>query len=284
MKTGFIGLGNLGKAMAKRLIGEGVELIVWNRTLEKAKDLGVKTAKDPAELISEVEALFLNLTDSDAVMKVLTDEKGVLKGNCTGKLIIDTTTNHFEKVTQFHSLVKESGAYYVEAPVLGSVIPALQGLLTVLVSADREAFEKVKPLLEKIGKNIFYLEKQGLATKMKLINNLVLGSFMATLSEAIAIGEHCGISKAQVIDILQSGAGNSMILNVKKQKLLDEDFSPHFSNSLIYKDLQYLQELCYYMKKPIFTGSIVKELFAMAIAKHLSEEDFSSIYKLFKYL
>lgn len=87
---------------------------------------------------------------------------------------------------------------------------------------------------------------------MKLINNLVLGSFMATLSEAIAIGEHCGISKAQVIEILQSGAGNSMILNVKKQKLLDEDFSPHFSNSLIYKDLQYLQELCYYMKKNQF--------------------------------
>lgn len=282
MKAGFIGLGNLGKAIVKRLISEGIDLTVWNRTIEKAKDLGVKIAKNPAELISEVNVLFINLTDSEAVMNVLTKGKGLLKGNCSGKFIIDTTTNHFEKVIEFHSLIKEKGAYYVEAPVLGSVIPASQGLLTVLVSTEREIFENINPLLEKIGKNIFYLEKEGLATKMKLINNLVLGSFMATLAEAISLGEKCGISKAHVIDILLSGAGNSMILNVKKQKLLDEDFTPHFSTSLIYKDLQYLQELIYSMKRPLFTGSIVKELFALSMDKNLSEQDFSAIYKVFK--
>lgn len=282
MKVGFIGLGNLGKAIAKRLISEGIDLTVWNRTIEKAKDMGVKIAKNPAELISEVNVLFINLTDSEAVMNVLTKGKGLLKGNCSGKFIIDTTTNHFEKVIEFHSLLREKGAYYVEAPVLGSVIPASQGLLTVLVSTKREIFEKIRPLLEKIGKNIFYLEKEGLATKMKLINNLVLGSFMATLAEAISLGEKCGISKAYVIDILLSGAGNSMILNVKKQKLLDEDFTPHFSTSLIYKDLQYLQELIYSMKRPLFTGSIVKELFALSMSKNLSEQDFSAIYKVFK--
>lgn len=282
MKVGFIGLGNLGKAIAKRLISEGIDLTVWNRTIEKAKDMGVKIAKNPAELISEVNVLFINLTHSEAVMNVLTKGKGLLKGNCSGKFIIDTTTNHFEKVIEFHSLLREKGAYYVEAPVLGSVIPASQGLLTVLVSTKREIFEKIRPLLEKIGKNIFYLEKEGLATKMKLINNLVLGSFMATLAEAISLGEKCGISKAHVIDILLSGAGNSMILNVKKQKLLDEDFTPHFSTSLIYKDLQYLQDLVYSMKRPLFTGSIVKELFALSMGKNLSEQDFSIIYKVFK--
>jgi len=281
MKTGFIGLGNLGKAMAKRLISEGVALTVWNRTIEKAKDLECGIAKTPAELISDVDVIFINLSDSNAVMNVLTQEGGVLKGNCAGKFIIDTTTNHFEKVMEFYNLLKERGAYYIEAPVLGSVIPASQGLLTVLVSGEKEAFEKVKPLLEKIGKNIFYLEKQGLATKMKLINNLVLGSFMATLAEAIALGEASGIDKSQVIDILLSGAGNSMILNVKKQKLLEEDFSAHFTNALIYKDLHYLQDLAYSIKKPLFTGSFVKELYALAISKNLEGEDFSSIYKIF---
>jgi len=282
MKVGFIGLGNLGKAMAKRLISEGINLTVWNRTIEKAQDLGCGIAKTPAELISDVDVVFLNLTDSNAVISVFTQEKGILESNCNGKVIIDTTTNHFEKVLRFYDMTVQKGAFYIEAPVLGSVIPALQGLLTVLVSGERQAFEKVKPLIEKIGKNIFYLEKPGLATKMKLINNLVLGSFMATLAEAIALGEASGINKSQVIDILLSGAGNCMILNVKRQKLIDEDFSTHFSNSLIYKDLHYLQDLSYSIKKPLFTGSIIKELYGLAISNKLEGEDFSSIYKIFK--
>jgi 3-hydroxyisobutyrate dehydrogenase len=283
MKAGFIGLGNLGKAMAKRLISEGINLTVWNRTNEKAKDLDCSIANTPAEVISEVDLVFLNLTDSNAVINVLTQGNGILEGNCDGKVIVDTTTNHFEKVLNFYDMTAQKGAFYIEAPVLGSVIPALQGLLTVLVSGERQAFEKVKPLIEKIGENIFYLEKPGLATKMKLINNLVLGSFMATLAEAIALGEVSGIDKSQVIDILLSGAGNCMILNAKKQKLINEDFSAHFSNSLIYKDLHYLQDFAYSIKKPLFTGSVIKELYGLAVANKLENEDFSSIYKLFKY-
>lgn len=160
--------------------------------------------------------------------------------------------------------------------------PASQGLLTVLVSGDKTAFEKAKPLLEKLGKNIFYLEKEGLATKMKLINNLVLGSFMVTLAEAIVFAEDTGIDKEKAIDILLSGAGNSMILNVKKQKLLQEDFTAHFSNELIYKDLDYLQDLAKSLKRPLFTGSIAKELYAITLSKGFESEDFSGIYRIFK--
>lgn len=282
MKIGFIGLGNLGKAMSKRLISEGVELIVWNRTIGKAKELGCPVANTPMELISQVDILILNLRDSSAVKSVLIKEDGIIYGNCENKIVIDTTTNHFEEVLEFYSLLKEKHAYYLESPVLGSVIPASQGLLTILVSGNKTAFERAKFILEKIGKNIFYLEKEGVATKMKLINNLVLGSFMATLAEAIVFAEQSGIDKKQAIDILLSGAGNSMVLNVKKQKIIDEDFTPHFTNALIYKDLDYLQDLAKLLKRPLFTGSIVKEIYATAILKGVENEDFSSIYKLFK--
>ncbi|MCS7214979.1 MAG: NAD(P)-dependent oxidoreductase [Thermodesulfovibrio sp.] len=282
MKTGFIGLGNLGKTMARRLINEGVELIVWNRTIEKAKDLGCPVANSPAELISKTDLLILNLKDSKAVKEVLTQKDGLIHGNCENKIIIDTTTNHFEEVIEFYGLLMEKKAYYLECPVLGSVIPASQGLLTVLISGDETAFEKAKSIIEKLGKNIFYLEKKGLATKIKLINNLVLGSFMATLAEAIIFAEDSGIDKQKAIDILLSGAGNSMILNVKKQKLIDEDFSAHFTNALIYKDLDYLQDLAKYLKRPLFTGSMVKEMYAMTITKGYENDDFSGIYKVLK--
>lgn len=252
MKTGFIGLGNLGKAMAKRLISQGEELIVWNRTIEKATDLGCKLAKNPATLISEVDVVFVNLSESNAVSEVLAGKDGLIYGYCSGKIIIDTTTNHPDKVFEFYKILQEKEALYLECPVLGSVVPASQGLLTLLVSGKKEAFEQSKPLLEKIGKNIFYLETPGLATRMKLINNLVLGTFMATLSEAIALAESSGIEKQKAIDILLAGAGNSMILNVKKQKIIDEEFSAHFSNAMIYKDLHYLQELAKNLKKASF--------------------------------
>lgn len=284
MRIGFIGLGNLGSAMARRLMSEGITLTLWNRTIEKAKGLGQSIAGSPAELISQVDMVFLNLFDSDAVMDVMAGRKGFLEGRCEGKIVIDTTTNHFDKVKEFYRMLRDKGAYYLEAPVLGSVVPASQGLLTVLVSGDERAFDKARPYIEKIGKNIFYLSEPGLATKMKLINNLVLGSLMATLAEAIALAEDGGINKARAIEILLSGAGNSMVLNAKKEKILNEDFSSHFSSSLIYKDLHYLQDLARSLKRPLFTGSLVKELFGMTFSEGIEGLDFSGIYKVFKKL
>jgi 3-hydroxyisobutyrate dehydrogenase len=282
MKTGFIGLGSLGKTMAKRLMSEGVELSVWNRTRGKAEDLGADIADSPASLISSVEVLFLNLFDSDAVRSVLSGDNGVLNGDCGGKIIIDTTTNHFEPVLDFHEMTGEAGASYLESPVLGSVVPASQGSLTVLVSGDNKAYEKALPLIEKIGKNIFYVERRSIATKMKLINNMVLGTIMATLAEAVVFGERVGIEKVRVIDILAAGAGNSLVLNAKKDKLKNEDFSTHFSSSLIYKDLHCLEDLARTLKRPAFTGSIAKELFAMTFPRGEGDLDFSAIYNVFK--
>jgi 3-hydroxyisobutyrate dehydrogenase len=282
MKAGFIGLGHLGKTIAKRLIGEGVDLVVWNRTREKAEGLGVPVADSPAALVSGADIVFLNLFDSDAVSAVLHGPGGLLDGDCRGKVIVDTTTNHFDRVEGFYAAAREHGAEYLECPVLGSVVPASQGALTVLVSGERQAYEQARPLLEKIGKAIFYLEQPSLATKMKLVNNLVLGSIMATCAEAVAFGEAAGVDRAKVVDILLAGAGNSMVLNGKKDKLVRQDFSTHFSSALIYKDLHYLQDLARTMRRPLFTGSAAKELYALTFARGIAHEDFSALYKIMK--
>ncbi|HEX8950085.1 MAG TPA: NAD(P)-dependent oxidoreductase [Dissulfurispiraceae bacterium] len=282
MKAGFIGLGHLGKAMAKRLISEGVKLSVWNRTREKAADLGVEVADSPARLISDNEVVFINLFDSHAVRSVMTGRGGILEGNCRGKIVIDTSTNHFDAVNVFYDMLRGCNASYLEAPVLGSVVPAATGSLVVLVSGAKEAFDKARPYIEKIGKNIFYLEQPSFATKMKLVNNLALGVFMAAISEAVAFGEAAGIDKEKVLDILSAGAGNSAVLTAKKEKLLKDDFSTHFSSSLIYKDLHYLQDLAWELRRPLVTGSMVKELYGMTFSKNMEEMDFSAVYKVIK--
>jgi len=282
MKVGFIGLGHLGKTIAKRLIGQGVDLVVWNRTKEKAADIGVPVATSPADLISQADVVFLNLFDSNAVAAVLDGENGLLRGRCHGKIIIDTTTNHFDSVGGFYEAARQHGAHYLETPVLGSVVPASNGALTVLVSGDKDAYEQVKPLLEKIGKAIFYLGEPTLATKMKLVNNMVLGTLMATGAEAVALGEAAGVSRETVVNIILAGAGNSAVLNGKKDMLIREDFPTQFSSALIYKDLHYLQDLAKSLKRPLFTGSATKELYAMTFSKGIAAEDFAAIYKIFR--
>ena len=282
MKAGFIGLGTLGKTIAKRLISEGVKLTVWNRTKEKAQDIGAEWAENPAELISQTDIVFLCLFDSAAVAEVTRGDKGLLSENPGGKIIIDNTTNHFEPVLSFHTMFREKGAFYVEAPVLGSVVPASQGNLTVLASGERNAYDAALPFIQKIGKAIFYLGEPGLATKMKLINNLILGSFMATIAEATVFGEAVGLDREKILDIFAAGAGNSMVLNAKREKLIKEDFSTHFSSALIYKDLHFLQDLAKSLRRPLFTGSAVKELFGMTLSKDIDHLDFSGVYKVLK--
>lgn len=283
MKTGFIGLGNLGKALASRLAEQGEDLVLWNRTLKKAEGMKGEAAKTPAEVAEKCDVIFLNLFDTNAVLDVLLDENGLFSAeSLKGKIIIDTTTNHYEEVLSVHELCQEADVAYLEAPVLGSVVPALKGLLTVIVSGDETVFNQNKALIGKFGANIYYMGGAGIASKMKVINNMLLGVFMASISESVALAQSAGIDKSVALDILGNGGGKSLVLDAKRQKLIDEDFSPHFSVDAIFKDLGYLQQLAVDNKFPLFTISAVKEMFCKASSLGFGDEDFSAVYKTVK--
>ena len=282
MKAGFIGLGTLGRAIAGRLIAEGVELIVWNRTITKAQGMNAVIADSPASLAGAVDTIVVCLFDSVAVDVVLAGPRGVLSADLGGKLVVDLTTNHFETVLGFHEAVHARGGRYLEAPVLGSVVPASKGALTVVASGEKAAYERALPLLQKISSQQFHLGAPSLASRMKLVNNLCLGSFMATIAEALSYGEASGIPREQVLSVLAAGAGNSGVLNAKKEKLASGDFSVHFSSALIHKDLHFLQDLSRRLNRPLFMGSAAKEVFGMAMARGLGPEDFSAVYKVLK--
>lgn len=282
MAIGFIGLGNLGRAITTRLNDLGEELVVYNRNSEKIKDLPYEKADTPRDLLKKCDVIFMCLFDSNAVSQVLSQENGLLCNDIEGKTIIDLTTNHYDDVLKFHDIVNSMGGNYLENPVFGSVAPALQGALTVVSSGKKEVFQSVKPILEKIAKEIFHLEAPSSATKMKLINNLCLGSFMATLAECTAMAENCEIPKDKALEILGVGGGQSLVLKAKTQKLIDEDFSAHFSNNAINKDLHLLQDLAFKLQKPLYSAAIPKELFSKMKDMGKGEEDFCSIYQLFK--
>ena len=279
MKLGFIGFGSMGTAIAERLLSEGYEIAGWNRTPSKMDGLDIQQMETPAEVVKAADITVFNLFDSIAVMEVLAD---AVEDGAEGKIILDTTTNHYDIVDDFYDICAVTGAEYVEAPVMGSVVPAKAGKLSIAVNCSDDAYAKVKNILETMGQNIYRIHGEGKPSKMKVVNNMLLGTFMTSIAEAVAIGEAAGIEKEMVIDVLSNGGGNSLVMNAKKQKLLDEDFSVHFAAQTLFKDMQYLMDLAYDLKIPLSTAANAKEIFARTFQQGLEEEDFSVVYKMAK--
>ena len=282
MQIGFIGLGNLGRALARRLLSASEDLVIWNRTKSKFDSLDGLWADSPAKVAEACDIVILNLFDSDAVHSVLTMSNGLLAANCRAKLFIDTTTNHYDRVPEFYDICRKHGASYIEAPVIGSVTPALAGELTILVSGEEKSYKVARPLLEKLGKSIYYLKHPSLATRMKLINNMLLGTFMASISEAVCLAEAVGLERSLALDIFDHGAGNSSVLKAKKERLITNDYSPHFSVAAIYKDLKYLNQMATEMGSPSVTGPAIEKLFSQVSESGMQEADFCAVIDLLK--
>jgi 3-hydroxyisobutyrate dehydrogenase len=274
MKVGFAGLGNLGAAMARRLAERGVDLTVWNRTRSRAEAMALPVAESPADLMARVDVVFVNVFDSPAAEAVL---GALLAGGAAGKAIVDTTTNRVEAVVRFHRLASSAGARYLECPVLGSVIPASRGELTILAAGDETVLSDVRPFLDHLARSVVFLGAPGAATVMKLVNNLVLGAVMGAIAEGTVLGERAGLPRERVIEVLAAGAGNSYVMTAKKDKLLREDYAAHFSVDCLHKDLGYALELGTSARSPLFLGSILREMYALAVRRGLGGDDFSAV-------
>lgn len=282
MKVGYAGLGHMGRVQAERLIEQGADLVVWNRTRVKAEGLGVPIADSPAELMARTDAVFLCVSDSQAVDAILFGPDGLLDADAAGKVVVDTSTNHFDAVLSFRELLTDARAHYIESPVIGSIGPAREGRLLILASGGREPFEKVRPYLEIIASSVLFFDEPGLPTKMKLVNNLVLGGFMASLAEAMALAEGAGVDPVTMADVLEAGAGQGRVLASKRDKLLSGEYSTQFSAGLLHKDLVYAMDLARSVRKPMLLGGLVKELYAMTFSDTTAEQDMSVIFETLK--
>ncbi len=282
-KIGWIGLGHMGLPMAKNLKNAGYDIHVWNRTVEKAEKSGLPYIEDLKQLIEEKNIIITMLFGSQSVKEVYSKIFSYFD-DLTEKVFIDMTTIHPDTAKWLSEEIIKRNGNFLEAPVLGSVIPAEKGELTIVVSGDKEIYERNLDIFQVLGKEIFYMGDYGLASTMKLINNTVLGSFMAVLAEAYAFAKKVGIDPKLALDVLSKGAGQSLILNAKKEKLLKEDYSTHFSVALIHKDLTYALDIAHKNSYPVILTSATRELFNSAKAYNLSDKDFSAVLEVFKKL
>lgn len=284
---GFIGLGRMGVPILKNIMRKHQVVGVYNRTITKAQPyaaLDMKVFQSPWEVASGCDVIFLMLSDSRAVEEVMLGNKGVLENLGTGKIVVDLSTIHPEDSERIARKVRESGAEYIDSPVIGSVPVAEKGELVTVCGGSEDAVEKVRPVLDSFSSRVFHMGSGGMGLRMKLVNNLLMGANLAALCESLLLGEKLGIDRERQLDVLSLGGASSRVMTLKREPLLKEDFIPQFLLSHEYKDINYALDMARNARDPVPLAGTVSQFYAAAMSIGLGNLDFSAVLRAFKAL
>lgn len=239
-KLAWIGTGYMGLPMARNLLKAGYEVSIYNRTPEKAEPLasdGGKLVSSPKEAANGAEAVFIMLTKGTAVEAVLEGEDGLLAGLAPNAIVVNMSTIAPGEARLFAQRIESAGGVYVDAPVSGSVAPAVNGQLVILAGGAEAAVEQCRPFFEALGKKTIRFGEVGTGSSAKLSINLLLGVMAQGISEALLAGEHAGLQREQLIEMIGESAVNTPMLAAKKDMWMNEEFPAAFMVSLLSKDL-----------------------------------------------
>jgi 2-hydroxy-3-oxopropionate reductase len=239
-RVGFIGLGIMGKPMARNLMQSGYELTVHNRSPEKAEELGkegASVAATPKEVAQKSDVVITMLPDSPQVREVVAGEDGVLEGISEGALLIDMSTISPVVTEELAEAVKEKGASMLDAPVSGGDVGAIEGTLSIMVGGKEEDFERAKPLFEAMGKTITHVGPVGAGQVTKAANQVVVALTIEAVSEALVLGSAGGVSPEKILDVLSGGLASNKVMEVKREKFLSREFEPGGKVEFHHKDL-----------------------------------------------
>jgi len=239
-KVGFIGLGIMGHPMAKNLMEVGYELVVHNRSPEKAEELaaeGATAAGSPREVAEGCDVVITMLPNSPQVEEVLAGESGVFEGVREGALIVDMSTISPVVTESLAKGAKEKGASLLDAPVSGGDVGAIEGTLSIMVGGSEEDFERAKPLFDVMGKTVTHVGPTGAGQVTKAANQIVVALTIEAVSEALVLGSKGGVSPEKILDVLGGGLAGNKVMEVKREKFLSHTFDPGFRSELHHKDL-----------------------------------------------
>jgi 3-hydroxyisobutyrate dehydrogenase-like beta-hydroxyacid dehydrogenase len=242
MRIAFCGLGLMGAPMAERLVDAGHDVVVWNRTPEKAERLverGAQRAATPAEAGSGAEAAVTMLSDPDAVRAVVLGPDGLAAGLGPRSVLIEMSTVGPEVVREVREGLPDH-VDMVDAPVRGSIPQAMAGELKILVGGDREAVDRVRPVIEVLGTSV-HLGPLGTGAAMKLVANLTIGVVVTAFGEALALADALGLDRAATLEMLAETPIGSLVPRVGPS-LESGDWSPRFKLELAQKDLRVVSE------------------------------------------
>ncbi len=241
MKVGVVGLGLMGKPIARRLLDAGHDVTVFNRTQSRADELveqGAGRAASPAEVWQTAEACITMVADDAALTAVLLGPDGLLQSPPAGRTVVDMSTVSVEASKTIAEAAAAAGVGYLRAPVSGNPSVVEAGNLTIVVSGDEETFRSLEATLRDVGPNVFYLGSGEQARVLKLALNLMIAGTAEVIAEAIALGEASGLERAAMLEVMGQSAVGSPFVKYKTAGLLANDYEATFTAAMMHKDLK----------------------------------------------
>jgi 2-hydroxy-3-oxopropionate reductase len=278
----FIGLGVMGGPMAVNLVTAGNQVIGYNRSPERAKDLvaaGGKAVDSIAKAVAEADIVAVMVPDSPDVEAVLTGDGGVFTHAQPGTLIIDFSSIRPDVAADLAEQARNRGFKMLDAPVSGGEPGAINAALSIMVGGSAEDFEAAKPVFDAVGKTIVHVGPSGSGQTVKAANQLIVAGNIELLAEAIVFLQAYGVDTDAAVTVLGGGLAGSAVLNQKAQKMLDRDFGPGFRIDLHHKDLGIVTAAAREAGVVAPLGALVAELMASARANGDGGLDHSGLFR-----
>jgi 2-hydroxy-3-oxopropionate reductase len=279
---GFIGLGVMGKPMAKNLIKAGHSLVVHSRSRPPVEELaaaGAQTAGSPADVARQASVVITMLPDTADVELVLTGESGVLSALRPQSIVIDMSSISPVATKRLASLVAAKGSAMLDAPVSGGEIGAINASLSIMAGGDQTAFDRALPILKAMGnpERIVRIGESGAGQVCKVCNQIAIGGALAGVSEAIALAKKAGVDAGRVREALLGGFAASRVLEVHGERMLTGNYKPGFRAKLYQKDLRLANEAAAANGVAIPATAIVTQLVNALVAGGGADLDYAAL-------
>jgi 2-hydroxy-3-oxopropionate reductase len=280
LKIGYIGLGIMGKAMARNILKAGYTVVVHNRSRAAVKELvaeGAIEAFSPKEVAEQVDVVFTNLPDSPDVELVALGDEGIIEGAKNGMIFIDNSTIKPATTRSIAEALAQKGVLSLDAPVSGGDIGAQQGTLAIMVGGPAEALERVMPIFEVIGKKITYVGDTGAGQIAKACNQVMVAAQMVAMGELLILAKKAGADPEKVVAAIQGGAAQCWTLDVKPERLFAGNRNPGFKAYMQAKDLGIVVDTAREYGIPMPSTSVNTQLFNAMLEMGMREMDNSAV-------
>jgi 2-hydroxy-3-oxopropionate reductase len=287
LRIGYIGLGLMGKAIARNILQAGFPLVVHNRSQAAVDELvaeGALSAASPAEVAARAEVVFTNLPDSPDVQKVVLGPEGILTGASSSLIYVDNSTIKPAVARQIAEQLGEKGIQALDAPVSGGQIGAQNATLTIMVGGPAEALDTVMPVFRTIGKTITHIGASGTGQIAKAANQIMVAAQMVALGELLIFAQKAGADPRKVVEAIKGGAAQCWTLDVKPSRLFDGNREPGFKAHMQAKDLNIVVETAREYGIPLPSAAVDAQLFNAMVERDLGEQDNSAIVAILEFL
>lgn len=278
---GFIGLGTMGRPMARNLLAAGYGLVFFARRDEVAEpflEQGAQRASTPAEVARRADIVISIVTADDQLLEVALGPAGIVEGAASGKLLIDMSTVSPSTARLVAATLAERKMGFLDAPVSGGPWGAQQGTLTIMVGGSGDDLARARPVLEVLGRQIAHVGPVGAGQSLKLVNNMIGGGIMALVGEGLALARAAGIDLDQAIDVLMASSAASSLLEARgKSFILADRYEPGFKTALMRKDVALAVDLARTLEVPVPLAAAALQQYTAAVRQGCGEQDFASV-------